>query len=802
MNSRLYQVTQSFRKTHIVRMIIFLLVITFLCYGKSSAQTHARQTHKKRFDSTSLAIPDTLTTGDYLSEIEKVFQIFNNVPVALSSFSELDNIASGLKNNDSALSLIKKRLSKGDRTVNLQNLQMFSNLLEELKTKTNRYTAQLNVYDTSMDKLSSTVIKLRQDSILFLILSNPALTDSFDTQLQNLNEKKLLSDSLIKQKATFLNNLRVHSSANIIAIDELLLNVNTRLKTANLKVFGKERAYLWEMSETNEKPEEIEIKNMQGNEWKIASFYFMNIKNNRYVLLIIGIGFFIWISYNLSSLKHLDRLKAIDEFKFNCIIPFKLLTTCILVLTLAPLYDLDAPVIYTEMIEILLLIALTRYYYYRLSRPVFYHWCIFSLLFLALLLIRWLNLSVEEQRWGIFIINTAAVLFGLYILIFDFKKHKEANTVNAILPLGILYILFNFLAAICNLFGRYTLTQLFYSTGIYACTTALALFIFSKAFTEAFLLQIKSSRIRKKYPEKFEWQGIQKGLLAILYGLAFIMWLVQFTDNLNIYDGINDFFSSLMTNPIILGNFSFTIGGILLFITIIWVSNFLQKYIAFFFGDTGDETWDDNKGQRSRLLITRLLLLVIGFLLAVAASGLAMDRITVILGALGIGIGMGLQGLVNSLVSGVILIFDRTIRIGDIVQISDKKGRVKEINVRASTLLTDEGAEIIIPNGDILSHNIINYTLSNNNIRTSIQVTVLKPFDSEELIAMVKEIVKSNKNVFIQKEPTVIITGITSKSAVIKVSFWCKDINDTEDTESVITKGICEHLEANGIMLL
>jgi len=441
MNSRLYQVTQSFRKTHIVRAVIFLLVITFLCYEKSSGQTHVRQTHKKRFDSTSLAIPDTLTTGDYLSEIEKVFQIFNNVPVALSSFSELDNIASGLKNNDSALSLIKKRLSKGDRTVNLQNLQMFSNLLEELKTKTNRYTAQLNVYDTSMDKLSSTVIKLRQDSILFLILSNPALTDSFDTQLQDLNEKKLLSDSLIKQKATFLNNLRVHSSANIIAIDELLLNVNTRLKTANLKVFGKERAYLWEMSETNEKPEEIEIKNMQGNEWKIASFYFMNIKNNRYVLLIIGIGFFIWISYNLSSLKHLDRLKAIDEFKFNCIIPFKLLTTCILVLTLAPLYDLDAPVIYTEMIEILLLIALTRYYYYRLSRPVFYHWCIFSLLFLALLLIRWLNLSVEEQRWGIFIINTAAVLFGLYILIFDFKKHKEANTVNAILPLGILYIL-------------------------------------------------------------------------------------------------------------------------------------------------------------------------------------------------------------------------------------------------------------------------------------------------------------------------------------------------------------------------
>ena len=164
----------------------------------------------------------------------------------------------------------------------------------------------------------------------------------------------------------------------------------------------------------------------------------------------------------------------------------------------------------------------------------------------------------------------------------------------------------------------------------------------------------------------------------------------------------NDWMVDFFTSDRQVGNFSFTLGGILLFLGIIWLSNFLQKYIAYFFGDIGDDAAFDDKGQRSRLMVTRLILLIAGFLLAVAASGLAVDRITVILGALGVGVGLGLQSIVNNFVSGVILIFDRPLRIGDTVDIGDKRGRVKEIGIRSSTLLTEDGAEVIIPNGDVL----------------------------------------------------------------------------------------------------
>ena len=158
-----------------------------------------------------------------------------------------------------------------------------------------------------------------------------------------------------------------------------------------------------------------------------------------------------------------------------------------------------------------------------------------------------------------------------------------------------------------------------------------------------------------------------------------------------------------------LGNISFELVSVLYFFVIIWFAHILQQLISFLFGETGIENEDIStvsKKQHSRLLITRLLVLVGGYMLAIAASGLPIDKITILLGALGIGIGMGLQNIVNNFVSGIILIFDGSFKIGDEIEISGQAGKVKEIGLRASTLITADGADVIIPNGNILSQNI------------------------------------------------------------------------------------------------
>jgi potassium efflux system protein len=407
-------------------------------------------------------------------------------------------------------------------------------------------------------------------------------------------------------------------------------------------------------------------------------------------------------------------------------------------------------------------------------------------------------MSLNFQRWANFIVDFASAFLGVYFLL-----RYAKNTTRWIRFAVGFYILFNTLAFLSNLFGRVTFSQIFGYTAVYSFAQTISLGVFVQILTEAFLLQIQTSRTRKKYPREFNYATISKSIRRFSMFLAVPLWLIVFATNLNLFDVLHDWLIDFFTSSRQVGNFSFTLGGILLFLGIIWLSNFLQKYIAYFFGDTGDDAAFDDKGQRSRLMVTRLILLTAGFLLAVAASGLAVDRITVILGALGVGIGLGLQSIVNNFVSGVILIFDRPLRIGDTVDIGDKRGRVKEIGIRSSTLLTEEGAEVIIPNGDVLSHNIINWTLSNNHVRQMISFTLDKP-GSKDMIGedSIKEIVLKNPNVMEQREPEIMVETLSSKNMELKIFFWIKDFNKAIITSAEVKAEIFQYLEKKGLTVV
>jgi small-conductance mechanosensitive channel len=467
-------------------------------------------------------------------------------------------------------------------------------------------------------------------------------------------------------------------------------------------------------------------------------------------------------------------------------------------LNLAPLFDLNAPVVYIDFVEFLLMIVLTFSFRKRLPRKLFYLWIIFVVLFL-LSFSRYFGLPFYLTRWLSFIVNCISLLLGLYAVSRFIKQYHEQRIL--VMAAG-LYTLFSFLAVICNLFGRVTLMQIFSSTATYAFIQTAALVVFKQSVIEAILLQIQSSRIRKQYPENFDSGVIIKSILPMVVFCSVIIWLVVFVTNLNLFNILSIKITELLSAPRIIGSFSFTLGGLILFLAIIWFANYLQKYIPYFFGDLGDDASFNNKSPRSRLLITRLVLLIGGFLLAIAASGLPVDRITVILGALGVGIGLGLQSIVNNFVSGIILIFDRTLRIGDTVEIGDKKGRVKEISVRSSTLLTPDGAEVIIPNGDILSHNIVNWTLSNNNIRIELSFAIDKLILAEDIRPDINGILKNFPEVLSQKEPEIFINNITSQSTQLKIYFWCKDVTKTELARSEVYSSFYKKLEEKGIKIL
>jgi len=752
---------------------------------------------RRRFDMSVFSDSNTLTRSDYLASLEKMFQTLNKVPVVTASFSPISNIASELDESDSALAIIKDRLSQSDRSLNIRNLQMFRALLVELRITTTAYNEHMGKYDSTLDNLKKEILDLRKDTTVRTLFRDSVLRASFTVQLQQLRTKWRRTDSLVRLDTKNINDVKAHAASNLLTINELYYQTTALLQTVGSKAFSKERRYLWEpRSSTSRNRGQEGFKKSIESEQKMARYYFENSREKRALLWVLGILFFYWVFYNFRSLRRAGKLDALEAFDFRYITRYPVAVSLVFMLNLAPLFDIHAPAIYIESVQFVSMIVLTALFWKRLPRTFLIAWCIFVVLFLLLSSTRILGIPVSLQRWWMLVINISSVVFGLFMLL---RLKKWIKRQRIVLVMVVIYLFFNLLAIVCNLFGRVTLAQIFGATAIYAFAQTVSLGVFIQSFTEAFLLQIQSSRVRKQYPAQFDFAPIAKGIRRFAIILSVLLWLLVFTTNLNIYAALSDTLIAFLTQPREIGSFSFTLSGILLFLGIIWIANLLQKHIPFFFGDVGDDTSFDNKGQRSRLLVTRLFLLVLGFLLAVAASGLSIDRVTVILGALGVGIGLGLQSIVNNFVSGIILIFDRPLRLGDIVEIGDKKGRVKEIGVRSSTLLTQDGAEVIIPNGDILSHNIVNWTLSNSHIRMELSFLLARPYNRETVQGVLRDIVLANNHILPGREPQLLFSTASAQADRVKIYFWCKDVSLIEMTSSELEAAIHHGLEEKGI---
>ena len=778
-------------------MKLLALCLALILFTSARAQDTLNLTTKS-FDSALFANDDTLTRSDYLLKLGRVFQILNKARTVSQNVPSIYAFTHKMNEDDSALNIIRERLSSSERTLNLRNLQMFRLLLSHIGAATKQYAFQLNRYDSLLDAIKREIFNLRNDTVISKFFHDPRTWQSFKPQLIELDGKWRTADKNIKTVNVLIDNTLARTSGNLITIEELQRQTEDLLKSIAPRVLMKETKYLWEPRSSSVSIRGEYKKALEG-EIRISEYYFRHTQNQLYLLLISGCVFFYWVYYNFRSLRRAGRPGALKPISLVYVKPVPFFASLLFILNLAPLFDLDAPAIYIEAIVFLLVLILSVHFWTTLRSQLFYWWIAFVILALILLFIRLFGIPFYYQRWTILYLNGAGAILGSVL----FSRYRKQFHLYRTLMLTLaLYIAFNGLAFISNLFGRLSLTSIFGTTAIFVSVQAVALSIFVKFVTEAVLLQIQGSRIRRQYPEHFDYKDIEKGISRFVAAVAVVIWIIVITTNLNIYISIRDEIGSFLTSPRSLGSFTFTYSGVLLFLSIIWIANFLQKYIAYFFGDIGDDAAFDNKGQRSRLLITRLILLIAGFLLAVAASGLPIDRITVILGALGVGIGLGLQSIVNNFVSGIILIFDRPIRIGDTVELGDKKGRIKEISVRSSTLLTADGAEVIIPNGDILSHNIVNWTLSNNHTRVVISFTTNKLGDSINLRSGLIETINSSDEILQTREPEIYINSLSSNLTQIRIGFWCKHISRVDQARSEVYELIYNYLDSKDLKVL
>ena len=229
---------------------------------------------------------------------------------------------------------------------------------------------------------------------------------------------------------------------------------------------------------------------------------------------------------------------------------------------------------------------------------------------------------------------------------------------------------------------------------------------------------------------------IYQKLVNIVTVLAVVYWLVAFLKNINAYDFITGRLTDLFSRSTVIAGYPINIGSILIFIIILYFGIYLSSLLnGMFYDEKRSEETDNKTNLGSFMLLLRLSIISAGFIIAMIVAGIDLSKINLIIGALGVGIGFGLQSIINNLVSGLILAFERPIYVGDIIEVDNVKGRVKDIGLRATTIDTMEGAEFIVPNGELISKKMKNWTLTSKNFKIEIKIIVSLDNKAEDVIS-------------------------------------------------------------------
>ena len=169
-------------------------------------------------------------------------------------------------------------------------------------------------------------------------------------------------------------------------------------------------------------------------------------------------------------------------------------------------------------------------------------------------------------------------------------------------------------------------------------------------------------------------------------------------------------------------------------------------------------------------------LVFLGFLLALSLAGIDLKNFTVLAGALGIGIGFGLQNIVSNFVSGIILLFERPIKVGDMVVIENEWGTVAKIGLRSTVVETIDHSEIIVPNSDLVSQKVTNWTLSNKVARVTLPVGVAYGSDLTKVLKILLESAENSEGILEDPAPSAIFTGFGNSSLDFELRVWISDI--------------------------
>ena len=511
-----------------------------------------------------------------------------------------------------------------------------------------------------------------------------------------------------------------------------------------------------------------------------------------HVLIFLGIMsllFFLSFNFTRWEIFELEQLKPTTQF-----IKSPLATSFFLTFFSSFWIYKFIPVSLTEMIALFTLLPL----FFVLSQliPKKVHPAIYTLGFVSFLdqFHSVFGNTSLMSRW-IVTVETVMAIAGFIILYRAIREKPNSQKiftfVTPLIPLTIILLL----SALIGVVRGNTIYAFYIMRGISLSSLGLfvffVIFIMSKGALALILFGkvSQASNIVRLNKEKLFRTAVGIIKFSVLY-----FWLRYTSKQFGFYSIIKDFFTDFTEKSWQFGKVSISIGN--------FIDGILVMIIAWYIGLILGSLLKDELLPRFRLqrglpsaigISVRYFVLTIGFFLAVASLGIDLEKLGFIAGALSVGIGFGLQNIVGNFISGLILLFERPIVIGDIIQLNELQGAVLNIGLRSSTIKTWEGAEVIIPNMDLISKQVTNLTLSDKKRRLELIFETEKDAPPREIIKAITSKISLHQEILGDPSPMVLFKGEIRNYYRFRVLYWVT--GNVLEINSEVLMNISETLE-------
>ncbi len=601
-------------------------------------------------------------------------------------------------------------------------------------------------------------------------------------------------------------SLQTKLSEQNIDIELTLTGIEELLKEKERKIFTRNALPFWESSsDTTDIADTTTLTLQFGQIWDSyirTSEDF--IKTNK-ELFVEDLLLFLLFSIFIFSLRHFS--KSIKDEDDKVLLALRILerpfsTSILVFLLFSIMFYSEAPEIFFSALRIIVMFPLLRVLVHIINpvlrTPMFF--------FAALIILQQFKQTAGSgtpiERVLLTIITVLAIaglIWFLYKKIFrnafELKLHQRRAESIIKFVLGLFVISF-----IANALG-YVMLGLVLVNGGLNSIYGITLIITATLALNAIIIITLQTKLAQKFRIVQHQSSKIKNTTAKIIKLVAIVWSFYIIlNNFGIAEIFIEWLTETLSKEWVFGSLSISIGNILLFFISIWIAVLVARLVRFLLEGDILPRLNLARGVPGAISsITSYLIIGFGILVALIAAGIDLNSFALLFGALGVGIGFGMQDLVNNFISGLILIFERPIQVGDAVSVADISGKVKSIGIRSSIIRNWSGADVVVPNGQLISNKLTNWTMSDRLRRIEIKVGVKYGSDVEKVMEVLLQCAKDHKQILVNPAPFVLFTEFADSYLEFDLRSWTSNYGDWVDIRSEIHVAIDKAFKKEGI---